>query len=194
MKKSMYKRKNPKGDDIYHTPFSLVWKLLEHEKFHDCLEPACGEYAIVKAARGNPNCDFTLAYDLNDPNTGDDFFNHKKWDGDILTNPPFSLWDEFVTHAKKICSNKICMIGRLNYLGCKGRSKSGIWEHLKKIYVFNRYVDFRTPFREDGHFHVGGMCSGWFLWDMQYTGPHMFEILDVSEYATLGNFKKKGKK
>lgn len=187
--KNYFTRKKAKQSDLYHTPFSLVWELLKYESFANCLEPACGEYAIVKAAQNNSNCDFSLAYDINDYNTGNNFFDQDKWYGDILTNPPFNEWDRFVLHAKKICTGKIAMIGKINYFGCVGRANSSIWKNLQKIYIFNRYVDYRTPYREDGFFHVGGMCTAWFVWLPKYTGDIILKQLDVQKYAKLGQFK-----
>jgi hypothetical protein len=82
-------------------------------------------------------------------------------------------------------------IGRLNYLSTNSRYKSNLWNNLKSIYIFNRYVDYQTEFRDDGLFNVGAMATGWFLWDMNYNGKPNIEFIDVQEYAKLGNYKKR---
>lgn len=171
--------------DLYDTPMSLVWKLLEKEDFNLIYEPAAGNLSIVNALIK----DGSYCAQFGDIQTGHDFFQVEGWEGDIITNFPFTNWDRFVIHAKKICKGRVCVLGRLNYLGTCSRSKSGIWDGLKRIYVFNRYPDYRTPYREDGLFHVGGLCTGWFIWEPGYTGPHMWDIMDVNDYAKLGGFK-----
>jgi hypothetical protein len=61
------------------------------------------------------------------------------------------------------------------------------------VYPFNRYADYQTPARDDGLFHVGAMATAWFVWDMDYIGKPTIEVVDVQEYATLGNFNKSQK-
>lgn len=179
-------------NDLYHTPFGCTWELLKQIKkegwgFENLYEPAAGAGAIANAS--------SIYYGENvfqkvgDIITGQDFLKEKIWEGDILTNFPFLFWDKMVYHAKKICSGKICTIGRLNYLGTVSRYEFGIWEGLESIYVFNRYVDYRTPYRDDGSFHVGGICSGWFLWVPGYKGDPKIKILDVQKYSFLGQYK-----
>lgn len=108
----------------------------------------------------------------------------------IITNPPFSLWDEFVLKAKSHCK-KFMFIGRLNYFGTFGRYEKGLWDNLKWILPFNRYIDYRTPYREDALFHVGSQATAWFLWDIEYEGYPMTQVLDVQKYAKLGAYKEK---
>lgn len=195
------KENRPKGD-LYDTPKSLVWELLKREKFENILEPAAGNLAIVEALKSSP--DFTSKVTHSDINDGVSFFDYKEWDGDILTNPPFSLWDEFIFHAKKIIKpgskiiapkkktvslfNRICMLGRPDCFAAHSRTTSGIWDGLKYEYVFDRRVDYRTPKRDDGHFHVGAMTSCWLIWEPGYTGEVIKRIIDVNNYATLGQY------
>ena len=81
------------------------------------------------------------------------------------------------------------MIGRLNYLGTQSRLNKWIWNNLKMILPFSRYVDYQTPYRDDGFFHVGAMATAWFLWDMDYYGKPTVEFIDVNKYAKLGNYR-----
>ena len=83
-------------------------------------------------------------------------------------------------------------IGRLNYFGTNSRYRNDIWENLVGVFPFNQYVDYQTPYRDDGHFHVAAMATAWFLWDMDDKRCHYYppgHILDVQKYATLGAFK-----
>ena len=199
-----YFHKTPKKDrllgDLYYTPKSLMFaarELIKEEfpKTSIILDPASGQderKPIVESLRD-------MRYkvkecDLYDPLSGVDYT--KEENASLfkqfycITNPPFSLWDQFV-HVAKSHAKKFMFIGRLNYLSTQGRCESGIWNHLKLICPFTRYVDYRTPYRTDGFFHVGGMATAWFLWDMSYSGqPRISEFINVRAWAKLGQYKK----
>jgi hypothetical protein len=182
--------------DYYCTPMSLVWVardviLREFPTINPILEPCAGEGAISRPLSGFGYSVYTndlfhpcLSYSLDylQPSELSKFCY-------VVTNPPFSLWDDFVNRAKTHC-DKFMFIGRLNYFGTKGRNAAGLWSGLKAIYAFNQYVDYQTPFRTDGLYHVGAMATAWFLWERGWTPPPTFHILDVSEYAKLGPFRK----
>lgn len=195
-----YANKKKKEDrpvgDYYSTPQSLIWvaKDIIQEEFQDnpILEPCSGNNAIYNALPDyyittndlyNEKAQYSYDY------TKQDIFNEFKY---IITNPPFSIWDDFVNKAKTHCK-KFMFLGRLNYFGTQSRLEKNLWKNLKVIFPFSRYVDYQTPYREDGHFHVGAMATGWFLFDMNYEGKPTIEVLDVQKYATLGAFKKKKK-
>lgn len=189
-----YASKKPKKDrpigDLYITPKSLVWEFLKTNELDADLpiwECAAGTGVITSVLRSN-----RFSVKSTDISNGVNFLESPEqiWDGNIFTNPPFSLWDDFVTKAKSLTENKVVMLGRTNYFGTYSRYCSDIWDNLKTVYVFNRYVDYQTPERDDGLFHVGALCTGWFVWDMSYTGKPTIEFIDVQKYATLGNFKK----
>lgn len=183
----------PRGD-FYSTPRSLVWVardviLNEFDMSVPILEPCSGRGAISDELKkmGFP----VYTNDLYNPG-GQDYlttpFKHRS----VITNPPFSLWDSFVIKAKGE-ADKVMMIGRLNYLGTNSRLVNGLWEDLKSIYCFDRYIDYRTPIRDDGHFHVGAMATAWFLWERNYDDDPTIHVLSVQEYATLGNVKEEDK-
>ena len=175
----------PEGD-FYETPKSLVWVATdliraEFDTAIPILEPCSGNGSISNELK-------KLGFQVieNDLFKGgkdyvDTEFNQKY----VITNPPFSLWDEFATKAKSEC-DKVMFIGRLNYFGTASRLKNGMWENLKSIHCFNRYVDYRTPSREDGFFNVGAMATAWFVWDMSFNGSPTIHFLDVQAFAKLG--------
>lgn len=180
------KADRPEGD-FYETPYCLTKKLLEKKIFRrgsTILEPAAGNGAIstVLLAAGFKVIDRDLY------RTGHDFMRETEKHRFIITNPPFSEWDKFVIKAKKI-SKKFAFIGRLNFFGTYQRWENGIFDGLKHLYVFNRMIDYRSPIRDDGFFHVGGLVTGWFVWVKGYKGRPMIEYLDIQNYARLGNFK-----
>ena len=178
----------PEGD-FYPTPRSLVWTAQQHiqrefPKKESILEPCFGDGSISEPLEA-------IGYQVEKNDLfrgGVDYLTTPFSQRYVITNPPFSLWDEFVQKAKRE-SLKVLCIGRLNYFGTASRSQSGIWNHLEYVLPFNRYVDYRTPNRHDGLFHVGAMATAWFLWNMDFTGLPSIEVLDVQPWAKLGNKK-----
>lgn len=185
--------------DYYATPKSLVWcaKHLFHEAIStDYLitEPCCGDGAISKA--------------LNDIGYGvieNDLYNKRKgimhndllksnldeWcSPNVITNFPFSIWDDCVMAVlAKENLNALITIGRLNYLSTQSRLESPMWKHLKEIWIFSRYVDYRTEPRDDGQFNVGAMATGFFYFVKKEVAHPVIKFVDVQKYATLGNKK-----
>lgn len=180
----------PEGD-FYATPRSLMWvakDLFEREfsKKAKILDPCCGNGVM-----GQELSKFGFKVSENDLyHDGVDYLSQFWYEPQVVMNPPFSQWDAFVDKAKGHAS-RIFVIGRLNYLSTQSRYESGIWTHLKSVHPFTRYVDYQTPERDDGCFCVGAMATGWFVWDMEYVGLPTVSMLDVQQWATLGNFKKK---
>jgi hypothetical protein len=228
---------NRKGD-AYPTPKSLLWVAKDFIKKEfsptiSILEPAAGEGALVDVLE-----DFGYLvlendlYPLNSKMRCMDYLKETWQYTYVITNPPFSLWDEFVLKAKTHC-RKFMFIGRMDYLStyqrmingkaCKAcpmfdgtykcmktgepvtvtkqrcnkkieygleRKQSLLFKNLKWILQFNRYVDYQTPLRDDGLFHVGCQSTAWFIWDMNYTGSPRWESLDVQEYASLGQYNR----
>lgn len=184
--------------DFYLTPKSLVWELLytgEISKRANILEPSSGQThqpiveTIKEYSRGVHIDDFDLY--AQDERKQDDFLQMipKKAYDIIITNPPFSMWDAFVFKAKALRPEKIIMLGRTNCLGAHSRNISGLWKELKTVYVFDRMIDYRTPYRKDGLFHVGAMVTGWFIWEKGWQGPPNLSIMNVQKYAKLGAYK-----
>jgi hypothetical protein len=152
----------------------------------DILEPASGDGALVNRLRehGHQQVEYHDLY-----RDGVDFLTYQTPHDWIITNPPFSQFDEFVLHAKELAP-KVLFIGKLNFLGAYKRGTEGVWDNLSHIWVFNRMVDYRTPTRGDGLFHVGNLVTGWFLWDRDHLDKKWeMSILDVQPYAKLGQYK-----
>ena len=174
--------------DYYPTPKSLVWKLVETgvlDKKQTIYEPAAGDGSITLALRDSG---FTV-YEDDIRTTGKDFLTNESYNSQIVTNPPFSLFDEFVEKAKE-SADLVVFIAKTNFFGAYKRWDKGVWKNLRDIYVFNRQVDYRTPVRDDGQFHVGNLITGWFVWDKKWTENYWrTQIINVQDYATLGQFK-----
>src|ERR1700679_1553883 len=95
-----------RGDDLYETPSVAIEALRNAEKLPDCIwEPACGPGSIVSALRTAGHRVYAtdlVDYGCPDSEARIDFLMERHPDfyiGAIVTNPPFKLAQEFVTHA-----------------------------------------------------------------------------------------------
>lgn len=117
--------------------------------------------------------------------------NLDEWSSDyIVTNFPFSRWDDCVMAClAKENLKALITIGRLNYLSTQSRLNTPMWNHLKEIWVFSRYIDYRTHERLDGQFNVGAMATGFFYFTKEEAEYPIIKFVDVQKYATLGNLE-----
>jgi len=173
--------------DFYQTPYSLTREFLKREKFQgNILEPASGKCAIVKVLK-----EFNYIVKNSDLNTGDDFLNfdeNNKFDN-IVTNPPYSLFLQFILKSKKIARNKIAMLLPLFYLHGQERLIK-LWSDkefpLAKVYVFSRYPMLSETLREDGKFKTGMQVYAWYVWKKTYKNEPVIKWIDVNKYVLRG--------
>jgi hypothetical protein len=171
MKGKAFGHRSSKHDNFY-TPFSMTEQLLKNEKFDyskKILEPAMGHGAILKILRK-----YTLNTYGNDISTGKSFFKEENKFDYIITNPPFSLWDEFIKKAKTIATEKFAFLGRLEFLTGLKRFNENIYSDpeysLTKIYLFVRKVNLSfseeySCLREDGKYPAGMYHYAWFIFE-----------------------------
>lgn len=175
--------------DFYATPATAVQALLnmiDTELAHlgrFWLEPAVGDGAILRAVRDHetrsyptPLWDTGDIHPLEDPKffieneragfcdfTRGDFLKREtRIDYDvIITNPPFSLAQEFIEHALYLCPNKdplVIMLLRLGILESKKRSAWWQDKHPDAVAVLSERPDFTGE--------GGDSCAyGWFMWN-----------------------------
>lgn len=184
-RKAVHER--PESDN-YPTPIALVKELINLgilNKRKPVIEPAAGEGQL--ACTLSVNGFNVWASDLH--KNGLDFFtDYTKPVDQIVTNPPFSQFDDFVMKAKEL-SPFVVMIGKTNFFGAQSRYKNGVWKHLKHVYIFSRQIDYRTPLGSI-QMNVGNLVTGWFVWDRRWTKPYWnTSIIDVQRYCTLGAVK-----
>lgn len=173
--------------DFYSTPVPVFKRYMENYFPYgipkDVYEPAAGEGHISKVLRGL-GCN-VIEDDLR--TTGKNFleFNgHYEW---IITNPPFSLFDEFVMAAKRN-SNYFAMIMKTNFFGAHGRNVNGLWNGLRHLTVFDRQIDYRG--HNDTGCAVGNLITGVGIWDMSYhVKSWTMNVMDVNDLCTLGSYK-----
>ena len=170
-----------KKSDFYETPYSLTEHLFEREDFDKDLsvcEPACGDGAIVDILNKHWT-DRVFSYDQEK-----DFLKEKDKYDYIVTNPPFSLAQEFIQQARKVARKKFAFLLPLSYLHGKKRYDeiftSDIYK-LKTVYVFTRYPMLGDKLRKDGKYKTGMMVYAWYVFESTYTGKPTIEWIDNND-------------
>ena len=164
----------PPGD-FYPTDPKATKALLGVEDFSlQVWECACGDGAmaeVLKDAHYN-----VYATDLNDRGYGEariDFLmTYKGWfTGDIITNPPFKLAQEFIEKALEHDCRKVAIFGRLQFLESKGRKPFFESTPLARVWVFSeRIASWRNGVQPEDQ--TGKMTAfAWFVWDKKHNGP-----------------------
>lgn len=99
------------------------------------------------------------------------FMNNEKWDGDIITNPPYAFAQEFVEQALKMIQpgRKVAMFLKLTFLEGKKRADLFKDNPPRRVWVSSS----RLKCAMNGDFEsVGGSATAyaWFVWEKGYQG------------------------
>ncbi len=173
-------------NDFYATPPLAIKHLLDIEDFNNNVwEPACGMNHIVNELRNrayNVRCSDIVKM-IDDPYIEIiDFLNYNgKWNGDIITNPPFKYANEFVEKALEIVNDgaKIAMFLKLQFLEGSKRIKIYKENPPKVIYVASRrYGCSKTgEFNKDGN--IGSaICYCWYIWEKGFKGDPIIKWIN----------------
>lgn len=165
-------------DDFYATPPLAVKELMKLESFNkDIWEPCCGMNHITNILREN-NYKVRISDIVDRVNDGTveiiDFLNcDEKWDGDIITNPPYKLATEFVYKSLDVVNDgsKVAMFLKLSFLETKKRRLLFDKYPPKVIYVASsRFGCSQTgEFDETGN--IGSAIAYcWYIWEKGYIG------------------------
>lgn len=167
-------------DDFYATQFWVTRGLLSVEKFEgDIWEPACGNldmaYVLTSECLGD-----VWVSDITPrrpPSLKQDFLATKGLYGDapnIVTNPPFRLFNEFAMHALSLKPEKLALLAPLSFLHSKAR-----WDG-----IFSRHPPARVwTFVERPAFVRGGRAPedargvqeyAWAVWEKKPPRGGMF--------------------
>lgn len=160
--------------DLYTTSREAVEKLLSVESFVKIWEPACGLLHISNVLEEHGYYVWSTDIDsrgLDIPEI--DFLKCTgKWDGDIVTNPPYSLAEEFVRKSLEMIqpNNKVAMLLRLQFL--EGQKRRKLFDEYPPffVYVFSKRIncpkngDLSKP-------QHSTMSFAWFVWRKGYQGP-----------------------
>lgn len=161
-------------NDFYATPPAAAEWLCKLETLDKNIwECACGAGHLGKVLENHGHNVF--ATDLIDRGYGTggiDFLQcTEKFDGDIITNPPYKLAQEFVEKALELVTpgHKVCMFLRVLFLEGKKRKALFEREPPKRIYISSS----RLCCGKSGVFTAkenNAVAFAWFVWEKGYTG------------------------
>ena len=138
--------------DYYPTPEWCYEKLpIDWSQFNKVLEPCKGDGRIVSFLE-----DKELEVDWCEIQEGVDFFNHTKEVDLIITNPPFSIAQEFIEHSMSLAPTVIMLL-RINFLGSQKRYS--FWQQFPPdgLYILSK----RPSFTGTG---TDATDYAWFVW------------------------------
>lgn len=167
---------NREENDFYKTPEHVTKSLLDREIFIGTIwEPACGDGAISKVLKRFN--DKVFSSDIIDRGYGEtfDFLTVDRVIDNVITNPPFSLAQDFVIHALNCSNSKVAMLLKLNFLESKKRKTFFESTPLKTVYVFSSRISFdRGNIPGKGN---GLLAYAWYVWDKNYKSKPYIEWL-----------------
>lgn len=155
-------------NDFYSTDpiaITLLQKhgLLSNEKYWEC---ACGNGNLSKKLEEYGY--EVYSSDLFDRGYGDsgiDFLKcNKRFNGNIITNPPFNLMNDFLVKGLELAENKLYIFGKIQTLETIGRWKR-VFSKNKPSYVcpfvkrINCYPN-NKPLKNSS-----AVSYAWFIWD-----------------------------
>jgi len=167
--------------DCYDTPEVAVEALLRVEQLPELIwEPACGAGNIVRVLRAAGHK--VIATDLNNRGcphgrSGVDFLllGGPRFDCDaIVTNPPFTLAEEFLELALDRAP-LVVMLLRLAFY--ESERRRDILEDcgLARIHVFRRRLPMMHREGWQGRKANSGMAFAWYIWDRNHTGSTVID-------------------
>lgn len=169
-------------EDYYATNPKAAEILLQEETFNkDIWECCCGEGHLSKVfSENNYN---VKSSDLIDRGYGDvfDFLSteNKEWEGDIVTNPPYSLAKDFIEKALQIIpqGNKVAMFLKLTFLESQSRKKMFTDIPPKTLYVSSS----RIQCAKNGDFDLypsSAVAYGWYVWQKGFKGDTIIKWIN----------------
>jgi hypothetical protein len=89
--------------------------------------------------------------------------------GSVITNPPFSLAEEFIAKALDCADHRVAMLLRLAFL--EGQRRKILWTStpLEQVLVFSRRLSFGRAVKIDENAN-GKIAFAWFVWTRGFKG------------------------
>lgn len=179
--------KEREENDYYATSPKAVELLLEKEDFLPKIwECAAGEDHIANVLRmkGHEVWSTDIIDRTGHTQVLDFLTTNIKYDGDIITNPPYKYAQEFVEHALDSIrqGNKVAMYLKLTFLEGKNRQRLFNRKDLRTVYVMAGRMgcakngDFRN--KED-QTESGAVAFAWFVWQKGYNGDPVIKWINV---------------
>jgi hypothetical protein len=166
--------------DYYATNPTAIDDLFKVEDFSETIwEPACGEGHLSKKMEDWGKSVYST--DIVDRGFGNDFFDFlksdRKFEGDIITNPPYKYAREFVEKSIELTNCKVAMFLKLTFL--EGQSRKKFFEKYppSRVWVYS----FRQSVARNGEAEMfnksSAVCYAWFIWEKGFTGSPIIKWL-----------------
>ena len=176
------------NNDFYATPPLAVRQLLDLEIFNNNIwEPACGMHHIsdiLKEYGYNVRCSDIIDMENRDIEILDFLNTNNKWEGDIITNPPYKYANEFVQQALNSINqgSKVAMFLKIQFLEGAKRYKIFKENPPKIIYVASQ----RYGCSETGKFNKNGnigsaICYCWYIWEKGFKGDPIIKWINTKD-------------
>jgi len=176
--------------EFYPTPGWVTRALVDHEKFiGDIWECACGNGAMSKVLKAGGNqVHSSDLYDWGYGLPGVDFVQSQRKINNIVTNPPFSLAEQFAAVGLRLAQRKLALFLRLAFLEGQGRAARLFSVNPPtRVWVFSeRPTLYYEGARYTSH---GKMAFAWFVWEKgatQETTLHWFPLGYRDQYGIEG--------
>ena len=161
-------------NDFYATDPRSIDGLFSVEDFSNNIwEPAAGAgHLVTRMQDYNKN---VYASDLIDRGTGYDVLDFltsdKKWDGDIITNPPFKYSTEFIYHSLDIIESgaKVAMFLKLQFLETKKRRQLFDKHPPKIAYVYSKRIGCERGANLGDEIKPSALAFMWVIWEKGWT-------------------------
>ena len=167
-------------DDFYATPNEATEALFGAEKFDgNVWEPACGDGMMSEVIKKYNQVVSSDLVDREYGRVGIDFLKTNNRDSgydiydNVITNPPFILFQEFAEKALYEANKKVALFGKLQALEGMKRATFLQTTPLKTVYVFKKRIN---PMRngkdcdENGKKWASTMAFAWYVWEKGYRG------------------------
>jgi hypothetical protein len=165
--------------DGFGTPEIAIQELILREKFNNYIwEPAAGEFDIVKILRPKFSVFTSDIYRWHSQlQAQQDFLTSTNLPYgqrcDIISNPPFSLGQEFVAKAMEVLQfgSKLALLLRVQFLEGITRKRI-LWDKYPpiRVWVFSYRIPRMHRFNYHGKKTTSVMCFAWFVWIKGYQG------------------------
>lgn len=156
-------------NDFYSTD-PLAIKLLHRHGLLDKDEPywetACGSGKLSEELKRYGY--EVVSSDLFDRGYGDvgvDFFQCREvFQGNTITNPPYSYINDWILHSLKITSNKVYIFCRIQTIETIGRYNK-IFRDDPPVYICPFVKRIQCYRNDDVSLNGSAVCYAWFIWD-----------------------------
>jgi len=182
--------KAERGLEFYKTPIEATraFLALEGANLPKLIwEPACGDGAISTPLS---DAGFEVSSsDISDRAYGavmdfltcEDHYGHA-----VVTNPPFSLAQEFVDKAFSFPNVSYCaLLLRLAFLESAGRKEWFERNPPARIHVSSRRLPMMHREGYEGKKSTSTLAHAWFVWLRGYDGPPQIRWFDWRDYSAL---------